>query len=496
MCPRFLRQHGSLNTQATIGKKGRLRLRGSEVRLARWARLKVLQVNSKPGLNVVTTCMKNFCRAFVALLLVLTSAPLPSAAQGCRSWAEALAKSFFPHQIDQKGLHEFASASPKEYFQEISKFEEKEFADSIESVRVQGVSDNIQPRLTTALKRFYAVGSQLYGVQLNPDEVGVVPEADVNAFATGSHIFMHVALMQYFLRPADYLAGIVRAQNGEITSEQYRYIQANFPWQDDWDSIYFILAREASHNLMRHRDQMTLGPVLAMFADYEQSVTNYRKDIANDHTGGVKRYLWQSMKNFSQEIENAEQQRNREVEADTVGLLILQRSGLNPEVALMTAERMDMLLGGGNANGWQAGMTEVLCSTHPDWVVRIQKIQISLNCLRSTGNLCEDHTPYPVENLLPQLREGMARLDGYQEETVRVVDGKSSSTEVFEAEVKVDPKDATLQIDSRLASPGKVQLRLGPHTVSVAKDGYKQQELQITVFPDVQPKIKVKLKKL
>lgn len=440
--------------------------------------------------------MKNVCRAFVALLLVSTSAPLPCAAQGCHSWAEALAKSFFPHQVDQKALREFANVSPEQYFQRSSQSEEKEFADSIKNVRVQGASDDIQLRLTAALKRFYAVGSQLYGVQLNPDEVGVAPVADINAFATGSHIFMNAALIQYFLRPADYLAGIVRAQNGEITSEQYRDIEANFRWQDDWDSIYFVLAHEASHNLMRHRDAMMIGPVLTMFADYEQSVANYRKDIANGHTGGLKRYLWQSMRNFSQEIENAEQQRNREIEADTAGLLILQGSGFNPDVALVAAERMDMFLGRGNANGWQAGMTEVLCSTHPDWIMRIQKMQTSLNCLRSTGELCENHAPYPVENLLPQLREGMARLDSYQEETVRVADGKSSSTEVFEAEVKVDPKDATLQIDGRTVSPGKVHLPLGPHTVSVAKDGYRQQELQITVFPDVQPKIKVKLKKL
>jgi len=441
--------------------------------------------------------MKNFSpRAFVALLLILASVPLPCAAQGCRSWAEALAKSFFPHQIDQKGLYEFANVPPQEYFREAVKIEEKEFGDSIKNSRLQEVSDDIQLRLSTALKRFYGVGSQLYGEQLNPDDVGVIPEADVNAFATGSHIFMHAALMQYFLQPADYLAGIVKAKNGEITSAQYGDIHAAFPWQDDWDSIYFILAHEASHNLMRHRDEMTLGPVLTMFADYEQSVRNYRKDLANSHTGGVKRYLWQSMKNFSQEVQNAEQQRNREVEADTVGLLILQRSGLNPEVALTAAERMDMLLGGGNANGWQAGMTEVLCSTHPDWVVRIQKMQTSLNCLRSTGNLCENHAPYPVEKLLPQLREGIARLDGYQEETVRIAEGKSSSAEVFESEVNVDPKDATLQIDGRIASPGKVQLPLGPHTVSAAKDGYRQQELQITIFSDVQPKVKIKLKKL
>lgn len=233
-----------------------------------------------------------------------------------------------------------------------------------------------------------------------------------------------------------------------------------------------------------------------MFADYQQAATNYRKDVANGHTGGVKRYLWQSMKNFSQEIQNAELQRNREIEADTVGLLILQRSGLNPEIGISAAEKMDMVLGGGNAGGWQAGMTEVLCSTHPDWLQRIQHMQTTVNCLRSTGNLCEDHVPYPVEQLLPEFHEAMTRLDAYQEETVKIAQGKSSSAgQAAEAEIKVDPKDATLQIDGRVASPGKMQLPVGPHTVSVAKSGYQQQELQITVFPDVQPKVKVKLKK-
>src|SRR5712691_10531286 len=157
---------------------------------------------------------------------------------------------------------------------------------------------------------------------------------------------------------------------------------------------------------------------------------------------------------------------------------------------------MDMILGGGNANGWQAGVTEVLCSTHPDWMVRIQKMQMSLNCLRSRGNLCENHVAYPVENLLPQLHEAMAQLDSYQEETVRIAEGKSSSAQIFQAEVEVDPKDAALQVDGQPVSPGTLQLPVGPHMLSVTRDGYRQQEQQITVFPDVQLKVKIKLKKL
>src|SRR5258708_12912889 len=95
---------------------------------------------------------------------------------------------------------------------------------------------------------------------------------------------------------------------------------------------------------MRHRDEMVFSPMRTMFADYQQAVTNYRKDVANGRTGGVKRYLWQSMKNFSQEIQNAELQRNREIEADTVGLLIFQRSGLKPHIAINAPKKMDTIL--------------------------------------------------------------------------------------------------------------------------------------------------------
>jgi len=202
------------------------------------------------------------------------------------------------------------------------------------------------------------------------------------------------------------------------------------------------------------------------------------------------------MKNFSEELQSAEKQRGEGAEADAVDLLLLQRCGSNPGIALAAAEKMDRLLGGGGANGWQAGMTEILCSTHPDWMERIQKTQINLNCLQSSGNLCENHVTYPVENFLSQLHEGMAQLDSYQEETVRIAEGKSSSAQIFQAEVEVDPKDAALQVDGQPVSPGTLQLPVGPHMLSVTRDGYRQQEQQITVFPDVQLKVKIKLKKL
>jgi hypothetical protein len=431
------------------------------------------------------------------LTLVLGLSSTPCAAQGCRTWAEALAKSFFPHQVDEPRLRSFANASALEYFQAVSQMEEKGVAEQLAQGGLQRNAGYVaaQSRLSSALARFYQVGSQLYGMNLRPENLTIAPTGDINAFATGSHVFVNAGLMQYFLRPADYVGGMVKAQSGGLTSEQYQWIQNTFAWQDDWNSIYYVLAHEASHNLMRHRDEMVFTPFRTMFVDYQRSVVNYRKDVANGRTGGVKRYLWQSLTNFSQEMDNAEQQRNREIEADTVGLLILQRSGIDPEVGVNAAAKMDMVLGGGNAGGWQAGMTEVLCSTHPDWMQRIQHMQTTTNCLRATGNLCEGHVPYPVEKLLPEFHEAMTKLDAYQEETVRIAEGNASAGQ-REAEIKVDPKDATLQIDGHPVAPGKYQLSVGPHTISVAKDRYRPQEFQITVFPDVQPKVHVKLKKL
>ena len=437
-------------------------------------------------------------RVCLAVILALGFSCVPCSAQGCKTWAQALAKSFFPHQVDEPSLRTFSNLSAQEYFQTVSQAEERGLADQLAQgagFQYDASLSSVQSRLNTALAQFYQVGSQLYGAHLSP-ELAIAPTGDVNAFATGSHVFVNAGLMQYFLRPADYVGAIVKAQTGELTAEQYQAIQAKFPWQDDWDSIYFVLAHEASHNLMRHRDATMFGPMRTMFADYEQAVTNYRKDMANGHSGGVKRYLWQSMKNFSQEIQNAEQQRNREIEADTVGLLILQHSGLNPEIGITAAEKMDLILGGGNDGGWQGGMTEILCSTHPDWMARIQHMQATVNCLRSSGSLCEDHVPYPVEKLLPEFHQAMARLDAYQEETVRIAQGNAPAAQSYEAEIKVDPKVATLQIDGHVATPGKLQLPVGPHTVSVARSGYREQELQIIMFPDVQPKLKVRLKKL
>ncbi len=49
----------------------------------------------------------------------------PCAAQGCKHWAEALARSFFPRQVNEQGLRTFSALSPQEYFQALHKLRKR-----------------------------------------------------------------------------------------------------------------------------------------------------------------------------------------------------------------------------------------------------------------------------------------------------------------------------------------------------------------------------------
>jgi hypothetical protein len=112
---------------------------------------------------------------FALALAALTVFPSPCAAQGCKTWAEALAKSFFPHQVDEPRLREFANVSAQEYFQAVSQMEEKGVAEQLAQGRMQrdGAYVAVENRLSSALARFYQVGSQLYGMNLLSRQPGI-----------------------------------------------------------------------------------------------------------------------------------------------------------------------------------------------------------------------------------------------------------------------------------------------------------------------------------
>jgi Zn-dependent protease with chaperone function len=442
----------------------------------------------------VTSTMRTTALLLVTLFLSLV-APVPLRARGCQNWWEGLAQSFLPRQPDENSLKKLISETPQQYHSSISQEERQHWAERIGASVID--DPDTERRLQAALTRFYDAGEQLYGVRLNPTDVAIVNKADANAFATGSLVFLHEGLLRYYLDPVQYLSQTGQSPQS-LAPEQYDLLTNTFNWRDDWNSIYYALAHEASHNIMGHRDQEVLGAVQQMLADYRQQVTDRRKNLAVGKSGiGTRRYLWRSTSRFLDSFNQSERHREMESEADLVALTLLQQSGMDPQIALIGAQRLAMLVGYGVPEGFQASMTYSLCSTHPDWIARLDAMQTNLSCMQSTGHLCQEHVPYPVDTTLPALKEALSKVQSYDAETLRFAGGDSSLPNgvTYDVLIDVNPNDAELKIDGNDVSSSSVQLLVGPHKLVAKKPTYQQQSISFVVFPDVKSQLKLKLKK-
>jgi len=375
---------------------------------------------------------------------------------------------------------------------------EKKLAEQVLPTRVRIPA--VEDQLRNVLQRFYDLGYQLYGVRLDASNFFIVSAMDPNAFATGSAVFLHKGLVDYYLNPTGYLMEIGYFPQTGYTVDQYNWLAQTFPWQTDWNSLYFIIAHEASHNLMRHRDEKILGSLHKEYQNYQQSISERRKDISEGKEGGgAKRYVWHSLQNILSQYNVINESRGIESEADSVALVLLQRSGMDPNISVTASERLSQLISvlGQPQGGWQGAVTDIMCSDHPAWVERIQQESSNINCLSLSRNLCQQHVPFSADTFLSELKQNMAALENYDEETEKVAASTVDTAGAhYNVEIKIDPKDAKMTADGLETSQGNVSLAVGPHLISASKDGFETTTRRIVVFPDVQTKVKVKLKKV
>ncbi len=356
----------------------------------------------------------------------------------------------------------------------------------------------VQFNLEKALTEFYEVGAQLYGVQLNPRLI-ISPSDELNAFATGATVVINEGLVAYYLAPQSLLlAEVASRQGGRYTLEQYNWAQQQFPWQGDWTSLYFILAHEASHNLMRHPDRKILQTgVGKLLARYTEQVRNERHDIAYGKVGfGTKfsRFLLGSLESFERLLGDPEQQREQESEADAIALVLLKQTGWNPDAGPTALEHLGALLGEGVPSG--GFLRQALCSDHPATSERVSHLRVELACVRSGGNLCEQHVTFAIEQFVHTYQEKITALQEYQRETHEVAaTAPNDSSPTFLVKIEVKPKDADLTIDGKPIQSGWIKLREGPHQVNVSREGYRAETRQVVVYPDIQIKIKLGVKK-
>jgi hypothetical protein len=455
-----------------------------------------LILKSQP-IGYCITCCKSSTRLIslcvlssrIALLCMLCT---PLSAQQCGSWLEALGNSFLPKQVDAKALDELSSLSPETYFASINDAERASVRGTAGEFRNSPQYDS---RLRGELKRFYSIGEELYGVHFDSTNFVVRDTAEPNAAASGNYIFFNEGLLLYFLDPINYLQRVGKLPY-QLDRNQYAAAAQVFNWSGDWGGIYFVLAHEASHNLMRHRDQQIFERMQVMVGDYRQQIVDRRKDLAEGKSDKrVGRYLWRSTLSFLGTFTQAEKHRDLESEADLVAMVLLRRAGIDPNIALKSAQRMALLTGVGLPSGFSAAMTNALCSSHPDWIARIQNMQSNLGCIQFQGSSCQRRITYPVESVLPDMKKTLAGIERYGRETEDIASGAITSSDFRLVEFSLNPKETQLLVDDQLIPDKKLNLRLGPHKAIAIRNGIQSEVVSFVVYPDVKSKIKLKFKK-
>lgn len=429
---------------------------------------------------------------YVGVWLTLLASP-PALSLQCRHWADVLVQSFVSKRSDPAAFKQLFAISADQYKQERVSHELEAFRSDV----ARAIPGHLAlPRLRQMLREFYRVGAELYGVQLDAEKVYVVPDMEINAFATGSQVFVHEGLLLYFSDPLRYLARTGQIPRN-LSRDDYARLAFRFDWKNDSDSIDFVVAHEAAHNLMAHGDEGIFSSVQSQIQRLARDAKSYREAIANGKTGtGFKHYLGQSLLGFLAGPERSRKKVAQEEEADAVAVDILRRIGLDPRAGLVWQERMDRLYGPSKPTGWTGIITSVFCSTHPDSTQRRFALRRNLDCLGFRGKLCEEHIAFPVPNQLDQLRHQFEQVEDYLEDTIAIAEGRKAPDPGQQSvEIKPNPKDARLLIDGTPITQTKTTLATGRHLLTAAREGYRPIQIRFVVFPDTKSTLKFKLKK-
>jgi Zn-dependent protease with chaperone function len=424
--------------------------------------------------------------------LLLLAAPSAFSLQ-CRNWSDVLVQSFMLKRSDPTALKQLFAASADEYKRERVSRE----VEGVASYKARSIPGHpALPQLKAMLRECYRIGAELYGVRFDAEETYVVPDMEINAFATGSHVFVHDGLLLYFTEPLTYLARANLIPRN-LSRDDYARLAYRFDWKNDYDSIYFVVAHETAHNLMAHHDESIFASIQSQVQRYADDAKSYRNAIANGKPGtGFKHYLGQSLMSFLSGPERSRKQVAQEEEADAVASDILRRVGRDPRAGLVWQERMDRLYGTERQTSWTSILNSVFCSTHPDSMQRRSALQRNISCLNYGGKLCEQHIAFPVPNQLEHMNNQFSQIERFLEDTIAIADGrKAPEPGERPIEIKPNPKDARLLIDGAAISQLKTTIATGHHVLTATREGYRPIQIRFAVFPDTKSTLKFKLKK-
>lgn len=88
-------------------------------------------------------------------------------------WTQALADSFLSRKANLAALKEFSMISAEEYESQRATHEQR----GVQELILRAVPDSSAlPHLRLCLRQFYAIGAELYGVRLDPEQICILPD--------------------------------------------------------------------------------------------------------------------------------------------------------------------------------------------------------------------------------------------------------------------------------------------------------------------------------
>ncbi len=310
-----------------------------------------------------------------------------------------------------------------------------------------------------------------------------------NAFATGQNVTFHAGLVNWYLAPQRVLAelGYSRQQIGEFM-EQYGSLN---PGEN---GLIGVLAHETSHNILGHPD---IRPLVLACDDFINAgireVHDFEQVISTGHPGSRFGAFFRSAGFLASEtMFGAQRQQEMESEADELGAWLAYRDTGDPLAMSKSLQWLAMFPGAADAGG----VSEVLCSSHPQLLSRVNTTAALAYTVQSgpAKRLLQSRAD-PTKERYQQFQNWYpARIEQIQ----RIADGNLTSSEVGltrAVEIEVKPKSAAATLDGQTVSGGKtkIQLRLGPHLL-LANAGNRQQEYRFVVLDKGPDKFKLEVK--
>jgi Zn-dependent protease with chaperone function len=417
-------------------------------------------------------------RKFVAVLLA-TLIAVPRVNADC-DWAAKISSAFKRRYETNEAACKALAAPPEQFNQAHALIE----AEALRQVPLVSFTPH-DYWLKAASDRMLAS----MGIDSAMQVVLVSTDAVPNAFASGQHVVLHQGIIDWYLDPYATLLKM-----GVSRQEASVYLQGLTVRSPGQNGLIAVLAHETAHNILGHPD---VRPLVLACEDYIDSgvreVNEYRQIKSTGKRGSRFAAFFRAVGFLGSDIFfGSQRQQQYESDADELGAWLAYKITGDPNTVANSLQWLAAFPGAvGNAN-WSS----VLCSDHPNLLLRVNKMRSSSFSVisgppRQLLNLPQNATQQRYEQFASWYPAQIDQID-------RIARGELTEAEKMvkrQVQIELKPKDASGLLDGEPFTAGKQKLNLvlGPHTL-VGEAAGRKLIYEFVVFADGPDKFKLEVK--